>query len=144
MPADHGPIAVYWMPRQAMAAWSASVSNDSATKSATAIGRTRVIVLPSCRPRPRNVRPSLSPAIASPRPGDSMSGGVWPGDVAEEAGQRADEPVERRVPLGVGRRSRPQALGGPGGVAPQRDGVAVRARREDAHVRADERQAVAP
>ena len=47
VPADHGPIAVYWMPRQAIAARSASVSNDSATKSATAIGRTRVIVRPS-------------------------------------------------------------------------------------------------
>ena len=76
VPADHGPIEVYWTPRHAMAAWSASVSNDSATKSAIAIGRTRVIVRPSCLPRPRNVRPRRSPASASPTPGDSMSGGV--------------------------------------------------------------------
>ena len=84
MPADHGPIAVYWTPRHAMAARSASVSNNSATKSATAIGRTRVIARPSSRPRPRNVRPSRSPASASPRPGNSMSGGVCPATSARK------------------------------------------------------------
>ena len=42
-----------------------------------------------------------------------------PGDVAEEAGQRADEPVEVGIALGVGGGSGAQALGGPGRVAPQ-------------------------
>ena len=78
VPADHGPTDAYWTPRQATAARIASVSNDSATKSAIAIGRTRRIVWASRLPRPRNVRPSFSPASASPRPGAWMSGGVCP------------------------------------------------------------------
>src|SRR5438034_642516 len=45
VPADHGPIAVYWMPRDAISARSGSDSNASATKSATAMGRTRKAVL---------------------------------------------------------------------------------------------------
>ena len=131
VPADQGPIAVYWTPRQAIAAWSASVSNDSATKSATAIGRTRVIVRPSCRPSPRKVRPSWSPARASPSPGDSMSGGVRAGQLAEEA-RRASGRAGRT------RRTRPRraptVLAGPrpsgADVGPEHDRLAVRAGRE--------------
>ena len=37
---------------------------------------TRSTLRPSCRPRPRNRRPTDSPRSASARPGDSMSGGV--------------------------------------------------------------------
>ena len=66
-----------------------------------------------------------------------------PGDVAEEAGQRPDEPVETGVVLGVGRGSGAQALRGPGRVAPQADRLAVGAGCERPDVRADERQAVA-
>ena len=54
----------------------ASVSNDSVTKSATAIASTRRIVRPSCLPRPRNARPSRRPSSASPKPGSLMSGGA--------------------------------------------------------------------
>ena len=48
VPADHGPIAVYRTPRQAVRRrGSPRVANDSATKSATAIASTRRIVRPS-------------------------------------------------------------------------------------------------
>ncbi len=118
MPADHGPIAVYWIPRQAIAARTASDSNDSATKSAMAIGRTRVIVRPSCRPRPRNVRPSRNPGegVAEPRRFDVR--GRLPGDLAEEPRERADQAVERRISSGIRGGASPQALRGPGSVAP--------------------------
>jgi hypothetical protein len=76
VPADHGPTEQYCTPRHAIAARNASVSNASATKSATAMGSTRSTVRASRRPRPRNLRPRFKPVSASPRPGDSMSGGV--------------------------------------------------------------------
>ena len=89
------------------------VSKDSATKSAMAIGRTRVIVRPSSRPSPRNVRPRRSPTSASPRPGEWISGGARAGELAEEA-RRANGPAGRtpgsdrrrqRTGTGVPRRS---------------------------------------
>ncbi len=54
----------------------ASLSNDSPTKSATAMASTRRIMRPSCLPRPRNARPSRRPSRASPKPGPLMSGGA--------------------------------------------------------------------
>jgi hypothetical protein len=56
-------------------------------------------------------------------------------DLAKEAGQRADEPVERRVALGVVRHAAAESLGGPRGIAPQHHRPAVEARCESAHVR---------
>ena len=77
VPADHGPIAAYRIPRTAIAARSASVSNASPTRSATAIGRMRIAsrVCPRS-PRPRNARASRSPPIASANVGLRTSGGV--------------------------------------------------------------------
>ena len=60
-----------------------------------------VIVRPSRWPRPRNVRPSCSPASASPRPGRLDVGRRPRRELAEEPAERPDEPVERRVGVGV-------------------------------------------
>src|SRR6266542_3802153 len=76
VPADHGPMAAYWMPRAAMAPRIASVSNASPTKSATAIGRTRRSSLVPFFPSPRKARASLSPTRTSPAEGFFRSGGV--------------------------------------------------------------------
>ncbi len=128
VPADHGPIEVYWMARQAMAAWSASVSNDSATKSAIAIGRTRVIVRPSWLAQAAEGPAETQAGEGIAETGRFDVGRRLGGDLAQEPGQRPDETVEGGVVPGVGRGPGPEALGGPGRVAPQDDGPAVRHR----------------
>ena len=100
----------------------------------SAIGRTRVIVRPSCRPRPRNVAPEAEPGERVAEPGRFDVGRRLGRDLAEEAGQRADEPVERRrsarrraadrrsQPLGGPRRRRPTARS----TSPSRPGAKAR------------------
>ena len=121
VPADHGPTDAYRTPRQAIAARTASVSNDSATRSATAIGRIRRIVRESCLPRPRNARPSFSPVSASPMPGrlDVRRRGAT--EFVEELAHRADEAVEAGVRIGVRVGSGTQARRRSRDVSPERD-----------------------
>ena len=76
LPADHGPRNVPKMPRAAMVARSNSVSKNSATRSATAMGPQRSRRYMSFLPRPRTPRPVLSMPHKSPALGESMSGGV--------------------------------------------------------------------
>ena len=97
------------------------------------------VVAPEATERP----PELEPGEGVAETGRFDVGRCPPGDLAEEARQRADQPVERGIRVGVGDGPRPQALRGPGDIAPQRDPVAVGARREGAHLRTDERQPVA-
>ena len=76
VPADHGPIAVYWIPRTASAARTASVSKLSPTKSATAMGRVRRSSRPAFGPRRRNARARPSPVRASMAEGARNAGGM--------------------------------------------------------------------
>ena len=55
---------------------TASSSNASWTRSATAIGIMRIASRPYRAPRPRNAHPTLRPEIASASVGALMSGGV--------------------------------------------------------------------
>ena len=75
-PADHGPSAVPKMPRAAMVARSSSVSKNSATKSATAIGPQRRRSKMPLLPRLRTLRPVLKRFQKSSGEGESMAGGV--------------------------------------------------------------------
>ena len=75
-PADHGPSAVPNMPRAAMTARSNSVSKNSATKSATAIGPQRRRSKMPLLPRLRTWRPVLKRCQKSSGEGESMAGGV--------------------------------------------------------------------
>ena len=143
VPADHGPIAVYWTPRQAMAAWSASVSNDFGDEVGDRhrqdAGDGPAVVLAEATERSPEAEPGQR--VTETRRFDVRWG--LPGDVAEEARQRPDEPVEVRVAPGVGSGPGAQALGRPCRVAPQADRTAVGSRGEGPDVGADERQAVA-
>ena len=76
VPADHGPIAVPWIARAATLACSRSVSNHSATRSATAIGPQRRSAKDSFLPSARNLRPVLRSSHTSPADGESIDGGV--------------------------------------------------------------------
>ncbi len=99
-------------------------------------------------------RPAVVLAEAAERPPEPEAGqGVTetgrfdvrrclPGDLAEEPGERTDEPIEGGVLLGIGSGPGPQPIGGLGRVAPQDDRVAIRSRREGPDVRADQRQPV--
>ena len=76
VPIDQAPSAVNATARIATAARTGSLSNDSATKSAIAIGRTRSSWRASSFESFLNARPSSSPVIASPRPAPLVAGGV--------------------------------------------------------------------
>ena len=75
-PADHGPSAVPKIPRAAITARSNSVSKNSATKSATAIGPQRSKSKMPVLPRPRTPRPVFSRFHRSSGEGLSIAGGV--------------------------------------------------------------------
>src|ERR1035441_1813685 len=76
LPADHGPRKVPKMLRAAMVARSGSVSKNSETRSAAAIGPQRKTRYKSFLPRFRIDRPVLSIPHRSPLLGLSMFGGV--------------------------------------------------------------------
>src|SRR6185369_2445855 len=76
VPADHGPANEPEMPRAETVARNTSVSNHSATRSATAIGPHRNKRYSSFFPRPRNANPILPNCHASLAVGGSMEGGV--------------------------------------------------------------------
>ena len=76
VPADHGPQAVYCTPRVDSGPRTASSSNASWSRSATAIGIARIASRPSLAPSDRNAHPTRSPPIASAIEGALMSGGV--------------------------------------------------------------------
>ena len=76
VPIDRAPSAVNAMARIAIAARTGSLSNDSPTKSAMAIGRTRSSWRASSFESCLKARPSRSPVIASPRPAPLVAGGV--------------------------------------------------------------------
>ncbi len=76
VPVAHAPIAVYSTPRVASGPRTASSSNTSWTRSATAIGSARIASRPVLAPRSRNALPSFSPMIASASEGDAGSGGI--------------------------------------------------------------------
>ena len=76
VPIDRAPSAVKATARIAIAARTGSLSNDSATKSAIAIGRTRSSWRASPFESCLNARPSRRPVIASPRPALLVAGGV--------------------------------------------------------------------
>ena len=97
------------------------------------------VVAPEATERP----PELEPGEGVAQTGRFDVGRRPAGDLAEEARQRADEAVERRVRVGVGSRTGTEPLRGPGDVAPQHDRVAVQARCEGPHLRPDQRQPVA-
>ncbi len=75
LPADHGPMAVPKIPRAATVARRSSVSKNSATRSATAIGPQRRSRYISFFPSLRRLRPVWSMAHRSARLGSSMLGG---------------------------------------------------------------------
>ena len=76
VPADHGPAKAPKIPRAATVARNNSVSNHSATRSATAIGPQRSSRYASFFPSPRNERPSFPRFQSSPALGFSIAGGV--------------------------------------------------------------------
>ena len=111
MPADHGPIAVYWTPRQAIAAWSASVSNDSATKSA--IGHRQ-----DAQDRPAVVAAEAAERPPELEPGERVAepGRLDVGRRPRRRSRRGSPPSERtsRSNADVApRRRRPTARAGP-------------------------------
>ena len=76
VPIDHAPSAVNVTARIATAARTGSLSNDSATKSAIAIGRTRSSWRASSRESFLKARPRRRPVIASARLPPLVAGGV--------------------------------------------------------------------
>ena len=76
MPADQGPKNVPKMPRAAMVARRSSVSKNSATRSAIAMGPQRSRRYISFLPSLRMARPVWSMPHKSPRLGLSMFGGA--------------------------------------------------------------------
>ena len=75
-PADHGPRFAPKIPRAAITARSNSVSKNSATKSATAIGPHRSRSSIPRFPSPRTFRPVISKFHKSSGDGLSILGGV--------------------------------------------------------------------
>ena len=75
-PADQGPSAVPKIPRAAIVARSSSVSKNSATKSATAIGPQRSKLNMRLLPSERKSRPTLKRLQRSSVEGLSIEGGV--------------------------------------------------------------------
>ena len=76
VPADHGPRKLPKIPRPASVPRRSSVSNHSATRSATAIGPQRSRRNMSFFPRARNFRPAFSRPQRSPPEGASTEGGI--------------------------------------------------------------------
>jgi hypothetical protein len=76
VPADHGPAKAPKIPRAATAARRSSVSKNSDTRSATAIGPQRSSRNASRRGSPRNLRPTPKSSHSSPNDGSSIEGGV--------------------------------------------------------------------
>ena len=125
VPADQGPAVAPQMPRPARAARSSSVSNHSATKSATAIGPQRRTRVASLRPRPRKPRPRPRSGNTSATRGSSRSGGAMVRTLRQHAADPAQAGRELRprlrVLLGV-----PRDLGrGLRGVAEEGQALAV-------------------
>ena len=76
VPAAQGPVAVNLIPRVESGPRRASSSKVSCTRSATAIGRERIVSRPATAPMSLNAFPSFSPMIASDMDGLFASGGV--------------------------------------------------------------------
>ncbi len=83
-PADQGPSAVPKMPRAAMTARSNSVSKNSATKSATAMGPQRRRSKMPALPRLRTFRPVFRRFQRSSGVGLSIAGGVMDASCAKK------------------------------------------------------------
>ena len=84
----------------------------------------------------------LQPGERVPETGRLDVGRRLAGDLAEEPAERADEPVEVRVAIGVARGPAAKPIDGSGLVGPERHRPAVGLGREDADVRRDKLQAV--
>ncbi len=141
VPADHGPIAVYCTARDATAPRTARSRRTPprsrrwpwawpgwprATPFGPGAGR-------RCRSGPRSWR----------RRTRALHVGRGRGvQVGQEAGQGSDPRSKRGYASASCGRARAQLLGGPRGIGPQRERRAVRLRREHAHRRIDEREAV--
>ena len=86
---------------------------------------------------------------AQPQPGERVAearrldvGRCLGGELGEERAERAHQPVEAGIGVGVVEAPRPDALDGPGLIGPQRDRPTVRVRCEDAHGGLDQPKAV--
>ena len=130
------------MPRAATTARSSSVSKNSATRSATAIGPQRSRRKASLRGSPRNLRPTPSRCHSSEIEGSSIEGGVIVRSGSEDLADLGRGCRGTRVALRVVRRDLLELAGRARGVVVEGDAAAVRGRREDADLRLDEREAV--
>ncbi len=131
------------MPRAATTARSSSVSKNSETRSATAIGPHRRSRNASRRGSARNLRPTPRSSHISPIDGSSIEGGVIVRNGAEHLADPAEALVEGEVALRVVGRDLLDRAGGGLRIGGQSDGPSVERRREDPGLRLDEREAVA-
>ena len=142
VPADQGPHAVNSTPRVDSGPRTASSSNASWTRSATAIGIMRIASRPYLAPRPRNAHPTLS---AGDRVGERRRADVRGRrdvHVGEEGGDRSHLAVELGERVRVPRVAAAELLGGASGVAPERHGRSVGLGREHPHRRGEQGESV--
>ena len=132
--ADQGPRAVPKMPRAAITARINSVSKNSATKSATAMGPQRSRSKMPSLPRPRTLRPVLNRFQRSSGEGYSMSGGVMERNLREDLGDVLEGVGEFRVFSGVFGGETRDATSSLGMIVVEEQRFAVRRGRENAWI----------
>ncbi len=142
LPADHGPRNDPRMPPAATVARSGSLSNHSATRSATAIGIQRSRRYASVFPSARNRRPAFSISMMSPADGSSIDGGGDAVQRAQHAGDAREAVEETRPGRGVLRRERGDLARGALAVRPQHERASVERRRARVGGGPDDLQAV--
>ena len=128
LPADHGPSAVPKMPRAAITARINSVSKNSATKSAAAMGPQRSRLKMPSLPRPRTLRPVLNRFQRSSGEGDIDGRRSDRGDLREDFGNLCEGVGEFRVVGGVFGGEMRDAAGGLGVIVVEKEWSAVGSR----------------